>query len=204
MAMEQERRAITDPVDVRADEGGLTLGGYAALYETSAEIAGFTERIERGAFTEAVQRDDVRALFNHDPNYVLGRTHAGTLTLTEDARGLRYDVRLPETTWARDLHESIKRGDISQSSFAFRVDEEEWEKGTKATLPVRRIRKVTLYDVSPVTYPAYAQTTVSARALEHAVTDAVAVTEPETAVPVPRYRALLTWFDKAIDWYGGR
>lgn len=159
---DQETRTLPEPVEVRqAEDGSKQLRGYAALFNTPAQVSGWEERIAPGAFTDAIQRDDVRALFNHDPNYVLGRTPK-TLRLEQDSRGLRYEVDLPETSWAADLHASILRGDINQSSFAFVVEGEEWNGKSKP--PVRTITKVRLYDVSPVTYPAYAQTTVSARA----------------------------------------
>ena len=138
------------------------LTGYAARFDSPTDIAGlFTEVVRKGAFREAIRRDDTRALFNHDANHILGRTKSGTLTLTEDEQGLRYDVTLPNTTWARDLYTSIKRGDVSQSSFAFRADQEVWVQGPK---PLRELLAVQLFDVSPVTFPAYEDTNVSARA----------------------------------------
>ena len=137
------------------------ISGYAALYGSETTIAGmFREVIQPGACRAAIGRDDVRALYNHNPDYVLGRPKAGTLTLTEDKHGLKYDVVLPDTAWARDLHVSIKRGDVSQSSFSFRVAQESWVQGA---LPLRQIHDLELFDVSPVTYPAYEATSVSAR-----------------------------------------
>lgn len=166
---DQERRAVTMPVECRADADKPGLSGYAALFGSVTEIAGlFKEQIAPGAFKDAVSRDDVRALFNHDANFVLGRSTAGTLRLVEDDRGLRYDVDVPDTTWARDLMVSVSRGDVSQSSFAFEVTDEEWNYGVRGEMPVRTIKAVRLYDVSPVTYPAYEATTVSARSMEAA------------------------------------
>ena len=137
------------------------ISGHAALYGSEAVIAGlFRETILPGAFTAAIGRDDVRCLFNHSPDYVLGRTKSGTLTLSEDARGLRYDVVLPDTVWARDLYTSIQRQDVSQSSFSFVATQESWVQGS---LPLRQIHDVQLFDVSPVAFPAYEATTVSAR-----------------------------------------
>lgn len=166
---EQERRAIASPVEYRDDANKPGLSGYAAVFGQTAEIAGmFREQIAPGAFTSAMGRDDVRALFNHDVNFVLGRSTAGTLRLTEDDKGLRYDIDIPDTSWARDLMISVKRGDVSQSSFGFVVTEDEWEYGKRGEMPTRTIKSVELYDVSPVTYPAYASTNVSARSLEAA------------------------------------
>lgn len=165
---EQERRAFAAPVEFRAADGEKPmLSGYAAVFGDATEIAGiFRERIAPGAFAEAVKRDDVRALFNHDANFVLGRTTAKTLRLVEDDRGLRYEADPPDTQWARDLMVSVQRGDVSQSSFAFEVTEEEWDYGVRGEMPLRTIKAVRLYDVSPVTYPAYESTSVSARSKE--------------------------------------
>ena len=163
---ERETRVVVSEMEARTDEAtdARTLTGYAALYNSETRIGNFfRESIEPGAFRSAIARqDDVRALFNHDPNYVLGRTKAGTLVLSEDERGLKYTVTLPNTQAGRDLWESVQRGDVSQSSFAFSVDAEEW-RDKNADLPLRVVKDVHLFDVSPVTYPAYNETSVSAR-----------------------------------------
>jgi HK97 family phage prohead protease len=128
----------------------------------------FRERIEPGAFDQTLGAD-VRALVNHDPNLILGRTLSGTLRLSSDDHGLRYEVDPPQTSYASDLLESVRRGDVTQSSFAFRVIADEWEPAERSgELPLRRIQQVELFDVSPVTYPAYTQTSVSARASDMA------------------------------------
>jgi HK97 family phage prohead protease len=149
---ERERRVVTVPMEARAGENDArTLTGYAALYGSETRIAGmFREVIEPGAFRSALARqDDVRALFNHDANHVLGRTKSGTLRLEEDARGLRYTVTLPDTQAGRDLWTSVQRGDVSQSSFAFSVDKDDWPKGdTRDGMPLRLIQDVHLFDVS--------------------------------------------------------
>lgn len=167
MRPEIERRVVTLPVAVRSEGDQMRLGGYASVFNTEAVIGGmFREQIAPGAFAEAVTQDDVRALFNHDPNFVIGRTVSGTLTLREDESGLSYDVVPPDTQWARDLMVSVSRGDISQSSFGFAVekDGDEWTRPERAgDLPLRTIRKARLYDVSPVTYPAYESTTTAVR-----------------------------------------
>jgi HK97 family phage prohead protease len=160
---DKEIRSCSQPVTTRAADAGGALTGYAAVFNSETVIAGlFREVIKPGAFADAVSRDDVRALYNHDPNFVLGRTTSGTLTLSEDETGLRYDVVPPDTTWANDLMVSVKRGDVSQSSFAFQVTEQRWIDASKrGELPTREILKVALFDVSPVTYPAYDATSES-------------------------------------------
>ena len=116
-------------------------------------MGGFKEIIAPGAFDD-VLGDDVRALINHDGNLILARTTSGTLQLSTDEMGLRYEFTIPETSYGKDLAVSMERGDITQSSFAFTVSDDSWE--TIDGEDVRTITKVArLFDVSPVTYPAY-------------------------------------------------
>lgn len=165
-----EKRAAAGLVEIRAAGEGETairqIVGYAAKFGIDADIGGyFIERIAPGAFARAIARpDDVRGLFNHSDNYVLGRVSSGTLKLAEDNVGLRYEIDPPETQWARDLVTSIDRGDISQSSFCFRALKEEWDE--TGEIPIRTLLEVELLDVSPVTYPAYVDTEVGVRSLQ--------------------------------------
>jgi len=141
-----------------AEQNGNTIRGYAAVYNSDSEwMGGFYEQIERGAFDD-VMNDDVRAYFNHDENLLLGRVSSGTLRIGTDARGLFYEVDLPNTTYANDLAELMKRGDVNQSSFAFLIDADRWEQRDGKTY--RIIEKVSrLLDVSPVAQPAYPDAT---------------------------------------------
>jgi uncharacterized protein len=142
----------------------IVISGYAAVFNSPTiigdEVYGFTEEIMPGAFAKAIaSNDDVRALFNHDWNHVLGRTKSGTLRLFEDERGLKFEVELPNSTFAKDLAESLSRGDINQCSFGFFPTEEEWNYTTE---PVqRKIKEVELYEISVVSIPAYEDTEVS-------------------------------------------
>lgn len=158
-------------VEKREDGEGPRIVGYAAKFNTrSNNLGGFVEVIAPGAFDDVLD-DDVRALFNHDRNFVLGRTKAGTLTLTVDEIGLRYEITPPDTQTVRDMViEPMDRGDVSQSSFAFRLpsDGYRWDEDDDGVY-VRTITRVSkLLDVSPVTYPAYNDTEASTRALEEA------------------------------------
>ncbi len=141
--------------------------GHAAVFNQYSEELGnwfpFKEKISPGAFSDSIAADDIRALFNHSPNYVLGRNKAGTLSLSEDDQGLKVRIIPPETSWARDLNISIARGDISQMSIGFVVQSEKW--GKEDGMDIREITKVKLYDVSPVTFPAYPQTDVGIRSI---------------------------------------
>lgn len=158
-----EKRAATIEA---AQEESRMVTGYAAVFDSDSEdLGGFIEQIERGAFKEAIERSDVRALFNHDDNFILARTASGTLKLYEDERGLKYEFEAPKTTAGNDLLEMIKRGDISQSSFGFTVEEDDWS--NRDGMAFRKIKKVKrLYDVSPVTFPAYPEASVAVRKLE--------------------------------------
>lgn len=148
--------------DVRATGGeNRTVEGYAAVFgQKSLLLYGeFKEQIERGAFVDSLT-DDVRMIWNHDTNIVLGRTKSGTLRLAEDAHGLRFENDMPENR--PELTESIRRGDVDQMSFGFDVLDSEWGRDDDGVL-LRTVRKVKLYEISPVTFPAYPQTQVAQR-----------------------------------------
>lgn len=145
------------------------IGGYAAVFDSwSNDLGGFRERIAPGAFAKTLQEADVRGLLNHDPNYVLGRTKAETLELSEDGKGLRFSVTPPDTQWAKDLLVSIQRGDINQMSFGFRTIKDTWGKGITdengRAVRERTLLEVALFDVSVVTFPAYPATEAGLRA----------------------------------------
>lgn len=159
------RRFSPGKVELRSsDDGAKTVRGYAAKFNTiSEDFGGFVERIAPGFFDEVLTHD-VRALFNHDPNLILARS-GKTLRLGVDLTGLWYEYTDPETSYSRDLVISISRGDVDQSSFAFTVKEDKWEKvdGQHTRTLIRAGR---LLDVSPVTYPAYPDTEASMRAFK--------------------------------------
>jgi len=162
-----ESRMVHEPVvAVRADGQPTKLDGYAALFNRETVIAEFfREVIEPGAFASALKDGDVRALFNHDPNQVLGRTSSKTMVVTEDEKGLRYVVTPPETTQGRDVLVLVERGDVTGSSFGFTVRKDSWTRPSKpGELALRTIHEIDwLRDVGPVTFPAYEETTVQAR-----------------------------------------
>ena len=181
--MSRERRIITRAA-LRAEQysnGGRVLRGTAAAFNQPTRLGeGWHEVIAPGAFTRSLQRqDDVRALVNHDPNLILGRTKSGTLKLSESARGLDFLVTLPDTATGRDTWTLVKRGDWDMCSFAFQVDGsdgDDWQDDWTCTdsdccrksTPLRTLRNLRLFDISPVvTYPAYVKgTSVSGFAVE--------------------------------------
>jgi len=139
----------------------LVISGYASVFNSKTNIGNFFEEvIAPGAFARSLSENgDIRALFNHDWNNVLGRTKSGTLRLEEDERGLKFEVELPNTTIARDLAESMRRGDINQCSFGFFPTEETWDYNSEPA--VRTINEVELFEISVVSIPAYEDTEVS-------------------------------------------
>ena len=156
--MEKRTFNIDTRVDTN-DEGRDIVVGHASVYDSKSNNLGdFYEYIERGAFTqELIEQSDVRALINHDQNLILARSTSGTLNLRADEKGLRYEFEMPETSYGKDLAISMKRGDISQSSFAFTVGEDEWSTNDLGE-NIRTIKKIDmLYDTAIVTYPAYSQ-----------------------------------------------
>lgn len=167
---DKELRTFSDceiRAEQRGDDGDVTvITGYGAVFNSLSEpMWGFREIIAPGAFDDVLS-DDVRALFNHDRNFVLGR-NGKTLRLSVDERGLKYEIDAPNTQLVRDMViEPMKRGDISQSSFAFSVDEESWDEDDDGVI-IRTIKKIKrLFDVSPVTYPAYTAADSTVRSLD--------------------------------------
>jgi len=170
--MKQERRTFTGSVHTRADGEGMPkeVGGIAAVVNSVTDLGYFEEVINTGAFDNALAKDyDIRCLFNHEADLILGRTKADTCRVFVNGDGnLEY-------TWVPDYENpthmsvvrSIMRGDITQSSFAFTIKEQNWSESEKyGSMGKRSITMVdTLYDVSPVTYPAYEDTEADARSI---------------------------------------
>jgi HK97 family phage prohead protease len=153
------------PVEIRADENGLKVEGYAAVFGQETEIGGFfREVIEKGAFSEAIGRDDVVFLINHE-GLPLARTRSGTLRLSEDNHGLKIETMLdPEDPDVKSISGKMKRGDLDKMSFAFFPEVQEWDES--GDLPLRTIKRASLHDVSIVTTPAYDGTEIALRSLE--------------------------------------
>ena len=170
--MKQERRTFTGTVIARSEGENMPkeIGGIAAVINSVTDLGYFEEVIERGAFDNALSKEyDIRCLFNHEAELILGRTLSGTCNVFVNADGnLEY-------TWVPDYENpthmsvvrSIMRGDITQSSFAFTIKEQTWSESEKYGSMGKRTIKVIedLYDVSPVTYPAYADTEADARSI---------------------------------------
>jgi uncharacterized protein len=160
----ETRIVEVDKFEVREDASGMFLEGYAALFNSRSEnLGGFTETIKPGAFRASLKaRNDIKLLWNHDTGAVMGSTRAGTLTLTEDERGLRVSATLPDTTYGRDARELVRRGDVTGFSFGFSMPArggDEWSAdGTE-----RVLKSVRLHEVSLVAFPAYPETNGTAK-----------------------------------------
>lgn len=169
----EERRIAVAELRVVSADSGQKIAGHAAKFDLlSEDLGGFRERIAPGAFAKSIQSADVRALWNHDANIVLGRNKSGTLRLSEDSAGLAFEVDMPDTQLVRDMVLApIARGDVNQCSFGFYTVSDKWAKVDGEW--VRTLLECELFDVSPVTYPAYPQTDVAVRSLRAAQESAV-------------------------------
>jgi hypothetical protein len=165
-----ESRACFEPESVeirKADDGKTTIAGYAVVFEKlSQPIMGmFREKVRAGAFAGALKQNNIRALWNHNSDYVLGSTKAGTLRLSEDEKGLRFEIDAPDTQAGRDALTTIGRGDVDGMSFGFNVRKQEWDESDPKNV-VRTLVDVDLREVSPTPFPAYTQSKVSVRSVQ--------------------------------------
>ncbi|MGW3075084.1 MULTISPECIES: HK97 family phage prohead protease [unclassified Kitasatospora] len=168
-----QKRTAPFVVSIRSSGGVNTISGYAVRFgELSHDLGGFRERIDPAAWNPATDRSDVLATFNHNMDHVLGRRSSGTLRLAADATGIRYEIDVPNTQAGQDVAELIRRGDVIGSSFTFRVNPGGQKRASdddpETGLPVRVITSMTVYELGPVTNPAYPTTTTSARSLDAA------------------------------------
>jgi uncharacterized protein len=170
--MKQERRTFTGTVIARSEGENMPkeIGGIAAVINSVTDLGYFEEVIERGAFDNALNKEyDIRCLFNHEAELILGRTKASTCNVFVNADGNLEYTWIPdyENPTHMSVVRSIMRGDITQSSFAFTIKEQKWSESTKyGSMGKRTITMIEdLYDVSPVTYPAYADTEADARSI---------------------------------------
>jgi len=164
----REKRKASEIRSISSDDGALKkIVGYAAVFGKPSEDMGFIETIRKGAFKKAIGKSDARALFNHDTDTLpLGRQSAGTLILREDDEGLYYEILPPDTQTARDLMTSIERGDVRESSYGFTVAIDEWDFSDPKITRREIIEIKEVYDVSPVVYAAFNDTSVALRKME--------------------------------------
>lgn len=152
-------------IEVRAEGGRITMRGYAYVFNRySQNLGGFVEQVAPGAGAKSIAEHDIRALFNHDPNFVLGRMGSGTLRMGEDNTGGFYEIDLPDTSIGRDVAESLRRKDITGSSFGFRTIEDDWGESGEG-FPLRTLKAFAIRDVGPVTFPAYPDTSAALKRL---------------------------------------
>lgn len=165
-----EQRWRPFDLEMRGKPGeGAVLSGYVAVFDQPSEVlwdfrsGHFVERVDASAFNRTIGLADIKALRNHDPNYIVGRSKAGVgnIRFAPDEQGLYHELDVPDTATARSLYEDVEQGFIDQMSFAFRTLQDEWSDGEET--PERRLLEVALEDISYVAYPAYPQTTADAR-----------------------------------------
>ncbi len=159
-----EQRSNKHDVEVRASDtpGSSVISGYAAVFNRDSSDMGFIEQVDPSAFNRTLNVADVRALGNHDPNWLLGRSKSGTLRLSTDGTGLRYEIDVnPADPDGQRAIEKIRRGDMDGSSFSFQTIRDEWN--WEATPPQRRLLEVALLDIGPVCFPAYPDATSAMR-----------------------------------------
>lgn len=167
------------PIDVahlraeKRESGEMIAEGIAIVYDQITIIWGDEEVIARGAAAESIENDDIRAVWNHNNAIVLGRKKSGTLEIWEEKDGVHVRIHFPDSEEGRSKFKSIERGDVSQMSFAFDVIEGEWNvrEEDEKTIWTRRIIKLKIYEVSPVTFPQYEETAIEARCKEMAFRD---------------------------------
>jgi len=183
-----ERRQMRVSAELRAvdasDEKPSHIEGYAAVFDSpSLDLGGFREIVKPGAFAKTLQESDIRAYWQHDSSRPLGRLAAGTLALSEDTHGLRVAITPGETSWGLDALQSIGRGDVDQMSFGFRAVKDRYYTTDEGT-EVRELLEVHLFEVSPVSSPAYLDTEIQVRSLISELTS------PESVAPTTVIDAL--------------
>lgn len=164
--MTRELRTFDLDIEVRDDNGSPKIVGHGLVYNSpSYDLGGFREIVAPGAASKSLNRRGavVMSFFNHDPSHPLGRTDNKTLTISEDERGIVYEVEPPDTQWARDLMTSIKRKDIRGSSFTFRTIKDRWEE--QSGIQVRTLLEIDVFEMGPVTMPAYGKADAQVRAM---------------------------------------
>ena len=153
------------------EDSGLKVTGYAARFEKlSVPMWDFKEKIRAGAFKKSLERNNVKALWNHNSDKVLGSTGAGTLLLEEDDKGLRFEMSLPDTQAGRDAHVLVERGDVNQMSFGFQVIGQEWDE-TDPKKVIRTLTEIDLREISLTPFPAYKQTSAKTRSIREDYAD---------------------------------
>lgn len=207
----REERIVPVEIERReGDEKPLRIIGHPVVYNRwSEDLGGFVERVLPGAATKTLGESDIRVLFNHDPNYVLGRNVAGTASFTDGAQSVRMEAFPPDTPTVRDLVITpMERGDINQMSFAFRTVRDEWREPADKTnrhgadgLWERDVQEFRMYDGSIVTFPAYTQTDAAVRSL--GLIDGTGIDFPALTALLIRAERGLSLTDTDVDLLNG-
>ena len=168
-----------DDTETVVDSDEMIIEGYGALFDVDTDIGWFIESVAPGAFTNSIAKDDVRGLYNHDRNIVLGRTGNGTMKLWEDEKGLWYEITInPKSQMAKDVHATVERKDVNEASFSFNTLHDDWIYSEDGDDIRRRLIEVKLFDTGPVTFGQYVDATSSARSMEKVI-DEINKIKPE-------------------------
>jgi len=169
MSVKREMRYAGVELRASGSDGKMVIKGRPAVYNSlSKDLGGFREVLMRGCFDESLDDPEIYATFNHNDSAIIGRVSAGTLQVSSDNIGLTMRCELPNNTVGRDLYESIKRGDVNKMSFGMFVSDDDWDEGTDEfgdKFQRRSVKRARIFEVSPVTTPAYDASSVSARSL---------------------------------------
>lgn len=195
--MQKERRFLTGELRAKRGDGGNKIGGYAAKYNViSEDLGGFREVLLPGCF-DLDNSPDIVCNFDHDDCRILGRSTSGTLRVSADDVGLAFECDTPNTTLGNDIVELIARGDIASNSFAFTVEEEEWDEMEDGT-PLRKIKRCVVWDTAVVIHPAYPETELALRSLEAARAKTQPQPEPRKGTHVSVWKRRLALSLKGI------
>ena len=205
MKNQKETRTLKSPVIVKRDGEGKVkkIVGYPIVYNKASEDMGFTEYIAPGAATEALKSSDIRGLKNHNPDLIFARKGVN-LELVEDKDGVRYEATPINTRNFEDVAAEVEAGLLTGQSFGFKIEDDEW-KDLDTDHPTRTITKLSkIFDVGPVTYPAYTDTTVALRSLEAARSGEPPANEPEGKTVLTVGKEVFEFdgddqFDRAVD-----
>ncbi|WP_252187865.1 HK97 family phage prohead protease [Anaeromonas frigoriresistens] len=175
MSKQKETRYISiEKLETRATEedNKLSISGYVVQFNKRSKVMwDFVEVVAKGAFRNSLKENVIKALWNHNHDYVLGSTKNSTLKLREDDYGLKFELDLPSNTWGKDCYESVSRGDVDGVSFGFFVREDEWEYIDDEDLYKRTLLEVDLFEISPTPFPAYEDSQASCRSFENFKTE---------------------------------